>query len=163
MQMHLRIKSDIVYDQYNLNLQQSTSQRFLKSEQISFSLSSQMCDGMLSERKLDLSSSQKMRRNPARHQLNSCYSWFHDDNQDFEEHSIWGDSGQLPVGNSKENQLISFLELYKYRYERTSKKPVSSYNVIQMAKKLIGRHPNSRIKYCGINKLQWIDFRDWSK
>ncbi|CAD8132760.1 unnamed protein product [Paramecium pentaurelia] len=163
MQMHLRIKSDIIYEQINLDLQQSSSQRFLKSEQKSQSLSSQIYEGMLSERKIDSQFSPKIKRNQQRHQLNSSYCWFYEDDQEQEEHSIWGDSGQLPVGNNKENKLISFLELYKYRYERTTKKPISSYNVIQMAKKLINRHSNSRIKYLGINKLQWIDFRDWSK
>ncbi|CAD8177756.1 unnamed protein product [Paramecium pentaurelia] len=162
--MHLRIKNDFTSETLKLDFQQSTNSKILKSEQnFMQSFQTQICPEILLECKTDRSFSPKTKRNQKRYLTKSQQIWFNEDDQEFEEYSIWGDCEQLPVGNNKENTLISFLELYKYRYERTTKRPVSSYNVIQITKRLINRHSTSKIKYFGINKLQWIDFRDWSK
>ncbi|CAD8090054.1 unnamed protein product [Paramecium sonneborni] len=158
--MHSRIKSEVMLETHNQELKQSNSQKLMKSELDTTQFEQvQIYKGMILEVKPDQTFSPNIQRNQSRYRQ----SWINEKDQEFEEYSIWEDSEQIPVGNNKENNLISFLELYKYRYERTTKKPVSSYNVIQMAKKLINRHIHSKIKYSGINKLKWIDFRDWTK
>ncbi|CAD8103579.1 unnamed protein product [Paramecium sonneborni] len=158
--MHSRIKSDTVFVSHIQDLQQSTSNKILKSElDLVQSEQTEIYTGMFKEFKQDAIFSPVIKTN---HSRNSQFL-VNENDQEFEEHSIWEDAEQIPVGNNKENKLISFLELYKYRQESTTKKPVSSYNVIQMTKKLINRHYHCKIKYSGIDKVQWIDFRDWTK
>ncbi|CAK93007.1 unnamed protein product (macronuclear) [Paramecium tetraurelia] len=162
--MHQRMKSDIRFDQLKLDYLQGNSSKILKSEQDSTQPSqTQIFQGNLLENKTDRQLSPLINSNRQRHKLKQCQSLALENDPDLEEFSIWGDLEELPVGNAQSNHLISFLELYKYRYEKTTKKPVSCYNVILMTKKLINRHSIARLKYYGINKIQWIDFRDWSR
>ncbi|CAD8154594.1 unnamed protein product [Paramecium pentaurelia] len=162
--MHQRMKSDIRFDQLKLDYLQGYSSKILKSEQDSTQPSqTQIFQGNLLENKTDRQLSPLINSNRQRHKLKQCQSLALENDPDLEEFSIWGDLEELPVGNTQNNKLVSFLELYKYRYEKSTKKPVSCYNVILMTKKLINRHSITRLKYYGINKIQWIDFRDWSK
>ncbi|CAD8068801.1 unnamed protein product [Paramecium sonneborni] len=158
------MKSDIRFDQLKLDYLQGNSSKILKSEQDSTQPSQTLIfQGNLVENKTDRQLSPIIKSNRLRHNLKQCQSLVLDNEPDLEEFSIWGDIEELPVGNDKHNNIVSFLELYKYRYEKTTKKPVSCYNVILMTKKLINRHSIARLKYYGINKIQWIDFRDWSR
>lgn len=54
--------------------------------------------------------------------------------EEVEEHNIWNDNG---IESSNPNTLISFLELYKYRYEKSFHKPVSCHDVLLMVGKYV--------------------------